>query len=32
MEHRYIPMEKMETREDGEDIYLEGYFADFNSI
>ena len=32
MEHRYIPMEKMETREDGEDLYIEGYFAVFNSI
>lgn len=32
MEHRYIPIEKMETREDGEDIYIEGYFAVFNSI
>ena len=32
MEHRYIPMEKMETREDGDDLYIEGYFAVFNSI
>ena len=31
MEHRYIPMEHMETREDGEDLYIEGYFAVFNS-
>ena len=31
MEHRYIPMESMEIREDGEDLYLEGYFAVFNS-
>lgn len=32
MEHRYIPMENMETREDGEDLYIEGYFAVFNSV
>lgn len=32
MEHRYIPMEKMETREEGTDLYIEGYFAVFNSI
>ena len=31
MEHRYIPMERMETREDGDDLYIEGYFAVFNS-
>ena len=31
VEHRYIPMDRMETREDGEDIYIEGYFAVFNS-
>ena len=32
MEHRYIPFEKMETREEGEGLFLEGYFAVFNSI
>lgn len=32
MEHRYIPMEQMQTREDGEDLYLEGYFAVFNDV
>lgn len=32
MEHRYLQMEKMQTREDGEDLYLEGYFAIFNSV
>lgn len=32
MEHRYIPMENMETQEDGDDLYLEGYFAVFNSV
>ena len=32
MEHRYLQMEKMKTREDGEDLYLEGYFAVFNSV
>lgn len=31
MEHRYIPLDKIETREDGEDLYIEGYFAVFNS-
>lgn len=31
MEHRYIPIDQMETREDGEDIFIEGYFAVFNS-
>lgn len=31
MEHRYLPMDKMETREDDDgDLYLEGYFAVFN--
>ena len=29
MEHRYIPMEGMKTREEGDDLYLEGYFAVF---
>lgn len=29
MEHRFLNMERMETREDGEDLYLEGYFAVF---
>ena len=32
MEHRYIPMEKMETREEGDERYIEGYFAVFNSV
>lgn len=32
MEHRFLPMERMEAREDGEDLYLEGYFAVFNAI
>lgn len=32
MEHRYIPMDKMEAREDGGDLYIEGYFAVFNSV
>ena len=30
MEHRYLPMDRMETREDGDDLYLEGYFAVFD--
>ena len=30
MEHRYLPMDGMETREDDNNIYLEGYFAVFN--
>lgn len=30
MEHRYLPMDKMETREEDGEIYLEGYFAVFN--
>ena len=30
MEHRYLPMDRMETREDDGNIYLEGYFAVFN--
>ena len=29
MEHRFLNMERMETREDGNDLYLEGYFAVF---
>nr|DAM27581.1 MAG TPA: prohead serine protease [Caudoviricetes sp.] len=32
MEHRYIPMDRMEVREDGGDLYIEGYFAVFNSV
>lgn len=32
MEHRYIPMDKMETREENGDLYLEGYFAVFNAV
>lgn len=32
MEHRYIPMDRMEAREDGGDLYIEGYFAVFNSV
>ena len=31
MEHRFIPMDKMETREEDGRLYLEGYFAVFNS-
>lgn len=31
VEHRYIPMERMETREEGDELYIEGYFAVFNS-
>jgi uncharacterized protein len=31
LEHRYIPIDRMETREDGNDLYIEGYFAVFNS-
>lgn len=31
MEHRYIPMDKMETREEGDDLFIEGYFAVFNT-
>lgn len=31
MEHRYLQMDNMQVREDGEDLYLEGYFAVFNS-
>lgn len=30
MEHRYLPMDRMETREDDGNIYLEGYFAVFS--
>lgn len=32
MEHRFIPMDKMETREENGDLYLEGYFSVFNAI
>ena len=32
MEHRFIPMDKMETREENGDLYLEGYFSVFNTI
>ena len=32
MEHRYLPMENMTTREEGDDLYLEGYFAVFNGV
>ena len=32
MEKRYIPFDKMETREDGDDLYLEGYFSVFGAI
>lgn len=32
MEHRYLPMGCMETREDGDDLYLEGYFSVFGDI
>lgn len=31
MEHRYIPMYDVQTREDGDGLYIEGYFAVFNS-
>ena len=31
MEHRYILMDKMETREEGDDLFIEGYFAVFNT-
>lgn len=31
MEHRYLNMENVQTREDGEDLFIEGYFAVFNS-
>ena len=30
MEHRYLPMENMTTREEGDELYIEGYFAVFN--
>ena len=32
MEHRYIPIEKMETRADGGELHISGYFAVFNTI
>lgn len=32
MDHRYLNMENVQTREDGEDLFIEGYFAVFNSI
>lgn len=32
MEHRYIPLDKMDTREEDGNLYIEGYFAVFNSI
>lgn len=32
MEHRFIPMDKMETREENGNLYLEGYFSVFNVI
>lgn len=32
MEHRYMPMGSMETREDGDDLYLEGYFSVFGDV
>ena len=31
MDHRYLNMENVQTREDGEDLFIEGYFAVFNS-
>lgn len=31
MEHRFLKMENMQAREDGEALFLEGYFAVFNS-
>ena len=32
MERRFLKMEDMQAREDGEALFLEGYFAVFNSI
>lgn len=32
MEHRYLPMENMTTREEGDELYIEGYFAVFNGV
>lgn len=32
MEHRYLPMRDMQTREEGDELYLEGYFAVFNEV
>lgn len=31
VDHRYLNMENVQTREDGEDLFIEGYFAVFNS-
>lgn len=31
VEHRYLQMDKVQTREDGEELFIEGYFAVFNS-
>ena len=31
MEHRSMMMKDMKTREDGEDLYLEGYFVVYNT-
>lgn len=31
MEHRYLNMENVQIREEGEDLFIEGYFAVFNS-
>ena len=31
MDRRYLNMENVQTREDGEDLFIEGYFAVFNS-
>ena len=32
VEHRYLNMEDAQTREDGKDLFIEGYFAVFDSI
>ena len=32
MEHRFIPMDKMETREENGDLYLEGDCSVFDAI
>ena len=32
MERRFLKMEDMQAREDGEALFLEGYFAVFNSV
>ena len=32
MDRRYLNMENVQTREDGEELFIEGYFAVFNSV